>query len=302
MGISAEITCNGEDISGSLQRIIDSTDVKSVILSGTATIRKTVTLNREVRISGNGIIIKLEKNIPCFQVNAPRCKIDNITFEGTRQANTENKLVEQKAIVLNQVLENIIDACRFNDIEGCGILILRAVDTHQGNLIRSCFFKNCGTGLAVMERAEYNQINGCSFFMNDVAIYIQGGNTNVSSCIISNNGVGIHIDEGENGSHGILCGCSINHNQIPLKVTNIKNAFNITSCLFYYGKIEITRSKGVKFFNCDFSNINFNVRESHKTVASNCYLVFDKKGKDSNKYSSTGKTGEIYFQNSITSE
>lgn len=72
-----------------------------------------------------------------------------------------------------------------------------------------------------------------------------------------------------NSAHGILNGCSINHNKTPLITTNIEYGFNINACLFYCGEINIKNSRFIKFFGCDLSNLKIFTEDSKECYAWN---------------------------------
>ena len=252
-----------------LDHLIHKNDFNHLILSGSMLFDSPLSLKKPVTLTGQGCIIKTSGNDHAVTLESDGCAVENITFFGTGK----NSGSDISGIHVKETLENSIINCTFSSFSGAGIRLSRAVGSHQGNHITGCWFKDSNVGIEVLERAEYTLITGCTFFRNQKALYISGGNTNMSACVISDNAVGIHIDSGDNHAHGVLGGCSLNHNDIPLFVTDVNYGYNITGCLFYCGDIRISSSRHIKLSSCDFSGIDFHITNSDNCIIMNSHMI-----------------------------
>jgi nitrous oxidase accessory protein NosD len=259
------ICCGTADIE-QIRNMIDRSADQCLILEGNMMFRETLVIEKPIHIIGNGCTITVEGDVNAMEITSDKCRIEGLSFLGGAEYNNS-------AIFLKSALECRISDCYFKGFKNSGIFISYSVGSHQGNLVSGCFFEGNAFGIRIMERAEYVQVSGCSFFHNDNALYIQGGNANISNCIISDNKTGVHIDNGDNHAHGILNGCSMNHNIAPLIATDISFGFILNGCLIYCGKIEIKGSRFIKFYGCDLSYLEIDVQDSSDCYAFNCHMI-----------------------------
>ena len=103
------------------------------------------------------------------------------------------------------------------------------------------------TGVGFSKRAEYITATQIKSYKNLYGCIINGGNNNITASHFCENKCGILIEDMENGSHGILGNCLINHNiQYALLARKVLNGFNIDGCNIFYGAVELTDCKGIK--------------------------------------------------------
>jgi hypothetical protein len=265
------VTMDDIDVSTHLQEILDDEDTNNVILVGKGIITSTVFIRRKCYIFSLNADLYVDGDIEAIRFETGGIHVKGINFYAIKRDKKEYQ--RQCAINMGSTLDNSIVDCTFEGFGHCAISHAKAVGRHQGNRIQLCSFKNNRIGFAAFERGEYNQLTQCTFYTNQTAILIQGGNTNISSCIISDNKTGIMITEGDNHGHGVITGCSINHNDKPFVIQNVTYGFLINGCPIYCGNILIENSKYIKFNNCDLSHIRFQARSSNNIYVRGCHLI-----------------------------
>jgi len=99
-------------------------------------------------------------------------------------------------------------------------------------------------------RAEY--INATKFCCqnNVIGVVIHGGNVKLANSNITSNITGIFIEDKDNGSHGAISNCLVNHNhKLALHCRNVGNGMLIDNCCFFRGGISLENCKGVSITN-----------------------------------------------------
>lgn len=284
------LSMDGGDIANQLQSVIDDENIMTVILTGKGKIKSTVTFRRKCAVYGMNAELLIEDDLEAFLFETGGIKIKGIDFYAVSGSN-EQPLHKQCAIQMERTLDNSITECLFDGFGYCAVAHSKAVEHHQGNRILQCVFRNNAIGFAAFERGEYNQLTQCTFYHNKTAVLIQGGNNNLSGCIISNNDIGIVIGEGDNHGHGVISGCSINHNGKPFVVQNIKYGFIINGCPIYCGEILLENARYVKFSHCDISHIVLRVKSSDHNFITGCHLICFETDID--------REGSVTFENNI---
>jgi len=138
------------------------------------------------------------------------------------------------------------------DFHGAGIRIAyTALFTGQapfcngGNLDRVTAH-GCHAGLIFDTRGEYLNAVAISAYHNVTGVVIHAGNVKLTGSNICSNIDGVYIEDHENGSHGALGNCLVNHNQRhALWCRNAKNGMFIVNCCFCYGDITLEDSQGI---------------------------------------------------------
>ena len=101
------------------------------------------------------------------------------------------------------------------------------------------------TGIRFDTRAEYMNTSLLTCQGNVVGCTIHGGNVKVASSNFTNNLTGVFIEDHNNGSHGAISNCLINHNQqLALLARNVANAMTVDNCAFFGGGIHLVDCKG----------------------------------------------------------
>lgn len=114
-----------------------------------------------------------------------------------------------------------------------------------GNLSRITVL-GCWAGLRLDVRAEYVNVSELSCLRNVTGCIIHGGNAKLAASNLSENVDGILIEDKDNGSHGALSNCLVNHNErYALLARNAMNGMAVDGCAFFYGTIQLENCAGI---------------------------------------------------------
>jgi len=117
--------------------------------------------------------------------------------------------------------------------------------THGGNIHRIVAYDNY-IGIRFDVRAEYINVSDLSCDHNITGCIIHGGNLKITNSNFINNRDGLVIEDKDNGSHGAVSNCLLNHNQrYALLARNAANGMVINGCCFFYGEVRVENSKGI---------------------------------------------------------
>ncbi|MCX5661066.1 MAG: hypothetical protein NTW19_15365 [Planctomycetota bacterium] len=95
-------------------------------------------------------------------------------------------------------------------------------------------------------RAEYLNATRLDCHHNVTGCVVHTGNVKLCNSNFCTNTDGVLIEDKENGSHGSISNCLINHNfRLALAARNAGNSMTIDNCCFFYGAIEIIDSAGI---------------------------------------------------------
>jgi hypothetical protein len=104
----------------------------------------------------------------------------------------------------------------------------------------------CAVGVRFDVRAEYLNATKLSCHHNVVGCVIHAGNVKVAASNIGNNVDGLVIVDKENGSHGAISNCLVNHNtRHALLARGVENGMAIDNCCFFFGEIRLENCKGI---------------------------------------------------------
>ena len=145
-----------------------------------------------------------------------------------------------------------VSGVRARHFHGAGVRIFwtnlfsgHAPFCNGGNLDRVTAH-GCHTGILFDTRGEYLNAVALSAYHNLTGVVIHAGNVKLTGCNICSNVDGVYIEDHENGSHGALGNCLINHNQRhALWCRKVENGMTVDNCCFFYGDITLEDSKGV---------------------------------------------------------
>ncbi len=114
-----------------------------------------------------------------------------------------------------------------------------------GNLERiSCYGNH--TGIHFAKRAEYENASMLSCYNNIIGCAINSGNVKISNSNFGANVDGMIIEDNENGSHGAISNCLMNHNErYALFCKDVTNGMSIVNCCFFYGTLRVENSVGI---------------------------------------------------------
>ncbi|MCC6683043.1 MAG: hypothetical protein IT445_19265 [Phycisphaeraceae bacterium] len=121
----------------------------------------------------------------------------------------------------------------------------------DGGVVERVRCRNNHTGIHFDERGEYVGLFECRIFHNRIGCLIQAGNVRLNSTNICNNFDGVVIDDKENGSHGVMAHCLLNHNEhLALHARGVRNGMIIADSCLYGGGVRVEDSRGVHLANC----------------------------------------------------
>ncbi len=143
----------------------------------------------------------------------------------------------------------------------------------DGGMLSQITSSENAIGVLFNTRGEYTVLSDSSILRNQVGSIIHAGNCRITGCSISGNHDGIWIVDHENGSHGVISNCLVNHNtRYALLVRDVFNGMLITSCCFFYGEILIQRSVGILLSSCEADvPITFE-HGKNNTFTNNCLI------------------------------
>lgn len=131
-----------------------------------------------------------------------------------------------------------------------------------GNLERITAYGN-HTGIRFDTRAEYSNAVSLSCFNNIVGCAIYAGNVKIAASNFGTNIDGLVIEDHENGSHGAISNCLMNHNErYALYCNKVQYGMAFNGCNFFYGTIRLENSMGVNIgdgiIGCSITTIGTN--------------------------------------------
>ena len=158
------------------------------------------------------------------------------------------------------------DSCQYGVVTGCriarftyaGILMLdTGTPTDHSLAVSNCNVWNCGCGYMMQRNAEFNKISNSSATWCYYGLLNRGGNNKVDNCGLDRNTVNIQIDndQGENGGHGSISNCTVNHagsNEGYGMIIRGIGRMLVTNCNFYYADIRLENTDGNVISNCGF--------------------------------------------------
>ncbi|MFY9177145.1 MAG: hypothetical protein WAP19_02245 [Caldicoprobacterales bacterium] len=228
-------------------------------------------INGQVQQTLDRKIYKSQADTILCEITENGVSIDKTDFLG---ANNTRFSTEAGLYTIGRQFIRLRD-CSFRSFKGyAGLRVGHTVGTHSTLTASDLLFLSNKIGFLSEERGEYVVIANSQFNGNEIAARIQGGNVQLTNCMINDNINGIEILGGSNDSHGIISNCQINHNSgIALLIDGISNGETITSCHFYDCTIHIknTVNKPVRFNNCVIAG-KLIIENSAKVIFSNCFF------------------------------
>ncbi|MBI3985538.1 MAG: hypothetical protein HY343_01345 [Lentisphaerae bacterium] len=102
------------------------------------------------------------------------------------------------------------------------------------------------TGIRLDTRAEYMNASMLTCQGNSIGCAIHGGNVKIANSNFTNNLTGMLIEDHDNGSHGAISNCLLNHNrQWALRARHVAHGMCLDNCAFFCGGIHLEHCKGV---------------------------------------------------------
>ena len=220
----------GVDITTSLRQMV--ADGRSIFIpKGNYIVSGQIELANCPKIYGSATLT-LSGEFTLFKVSRNDICIEGLTIIGDKSKNqTGVSFTNIRGLrVRNMVFKSIMTAIYGTQ---CGSTI------HETGFISDCHFKECTTGIFADTRCEYMTISSCILNQCGTGIKIKGGNILTTGCQMTDGWIGMEILDGENGGHGVVSGCQINHNAESIKMINVPHGYSITGTNIFYGKLTV---------------------------------------------------------------
>lgn len=172
-----------------------------------------------------------------------------------------------------------ITNCRLARFNCAGILAMDTSTPVDHNLaISNCFITNCNAGIYIRRDSEFNKITNCTLTRNWYGYLNRGGNNDLSNSGVDANKVNCQIDndEGSNGGHGTITGCSFNHandNTGYGLIIRGTGRMLVTNCNLYFGKTLLDNTDGNVISGCGYGrSAGIEISGGNTSIFSNCML------------------------------
>lgn len=141
---------------------------------------------------------------------------------------------------------------------------------NEGLVVSDCYFQHCWCGISLIQKTEYWEVSNCVMFDCTIGVINNGGNNKFINCSFKTNGVAFYVNANDasiyNDGHGQCIGCTFNHignNQgIAIRTHTLNNGYDFIGCHFWYSKVRIYNSKGVRLLGCTFGQLTPQVEAS----------------------------------------
>jgi hypothetical protein len=247
---------------GSMTTRDDSSALKKALNAGPGVVQigpgtyriQAVTIPENVTVigTGPGTVLQAFGEQPVFlQQTSTAWKLRDLTIQG-EASGAWQKRTDRAAhgMVIEACWGYEVSGVTIRNCDGAGLQIIRSNNrasgfTDGGTLTRITARENF-IGIRFDTRAEYITASHLHCHHNLTGLIIHAGNTNIASSNIGDNMDGLVIVDHENGSHGSITGCLVNHNQrYALWARNVTHGMTIANCCFFYGTIRIENCSGV---------------------------------------------------------
>jgi len=202
--------------------------------------------------AGRGTIVRSSGPARIFvQQNVPDWAIRDMVLDGEAQGDWhEREDAGRCGVFVDGCWGYEIVGVAFRNFNGAGLQLAHtnlenSGHSNGGDLERICASGNY-VGVRFDTRAEYLNAAELSCFHNVIGCAIYAGNVKITASNFGDNIDGIVIEDRENGSHGAISNCLVNHNErYALLCRNALNGMAIDGCCFFYGTILLENSVGM---------------------------------------------------------
>ena len=205
--------------------------------------------------AGRGTVVRLVKDAKrvFVQEGVSNWRLRDMLLDGGQGATewAKRQDVGQNGIEISRCSGFEVSGIVANNFSGSGISISYnapgpychwATDSHIFNIVAA----GNHTGIRFDTRSEYMNASMLTCQGNVIGCTIHGGNVKVANSNFTNNLTGILIEDHENGSHGAIANCLVNHNQqLALRAKDVRNGMLVENCCFFGGGIEMENCQGI---------------------------------------------------------
>ena len=245
------------DDSALLQRALNAGPGKVRLDPGTLLCRNVSVPSGVMLVgSGSATIIRSRSVEPVFaQKKCRDWTIRDLVVEGKGEGNWHLRDdAEHVGILIDGCHAYEISGVTLRNFDGAALQITHtnladAAFSNGGKLERITAVGN-HTGVRFGVRGEYVTATQLNCSRNIAGCVINAGNTNIAASNFCGNFDGLILEDRENGSHGTIQGCLLNHNErYALRARTVDNGMTFSGCCFYYGAIELRDCSGVNMVN-----------------------------------------------------
>lgn len=220
--------------------------------------------------SGPGTVLRARAGQPVFvQKKSRDWGIRDLVVEGTGEGNFHLRYdAGHVGIDVDGCLSYEISGVTLRNFDGAALQITHtnlaeAAFSDGGKLERITATGNFA-GVKFGVRGEYVTATQLNCSRNIAGCIVNAGNTNISTSNFCGNVDGLILEDGENGSHGTIQGCLLNHNErYALRARDVDNGMTFSGCCFYFAAIELRKCRGINIVN---SQINCHVLVQGESV------------------------------------
>ncbi len=202
--------------------------------------------------SGSATVLRTAAGRPVIsQKDVTGWKLRDLVLQGEASGDwTKRTDLKSHGLVIEGCHGYEVTGVTVRDFRGAGVQIgrtnLPASGWADGGRLSQVTAHGCAIGVRFDTRGEYVTASQVHCYNNVTGVIIHAGNVNLANCNLGANLDGVLIEDHENGSHGSLSGCLINHNQRDaIRCENAENGMVITGCCVFYGTIRLENCSGI---------------------------------------------------------
>ena len=184
------------------------------------------------------------------QENVNEWRVRDMLFDGEASGPwAEREDLGQCGICVKGSVEWEISGVVIRNVSGAGIQlesVYSASPFRSNGTLLNIQATGCYAGIRFDRRAEYINAGTLGCWENEFGCVIHGGNTKITNSNFNSNLTGLFIEDKDNGSHGSISNCLVNHNlQHSLHCRNAANGMLIDGCCFFGGTMDIQDCAGI---------------------------------------------------------
>jgi hypothetical protein len=215
------------------------------------------------------------------QENLTEWGIRDLVLDGQAQGPWRNRKDEGlSGIRINKCADFTLSNITVKDFSGPGLQMTYTLAPAEGwsspTTLDSITATGNYIGIRFDKRAEYMNATKLTCRHNVIGCVIHAGNAKIAASNFTTNIDGLLIEDKENGSHGAISNCLINHNErYALLARNAAYGMAIDNCCLFCGTIRLENCTG---FNITSGIINATMEIAGKTanrIAGN-YIIPEK--------------------------
>ena len=240
----------------------DSTALNKALGAGPGTVRigpgvyrlGGVTIPSDVSLVGAGPATVIRSSGPAqifVQTGVHGWALRDVVLDGQAAGDWHGrKDAGQSGLVAERCSGWEITGVTLKDFDGAALQLTRTdlgrAAFSNGGVLDRVTASGSYAGIRFDVRAEYIIATKLNCHRNLIGCVIHGGNCNISASNFGSNRDGMLIQDKENGSHGSISNCLLNHNErFALQARQVENGMAISNCCFFYGQIELDQCTGV---------------------------------------------------------